>query len=95
VPPLESIIDAVERAYKDVEKGRYKLRDLALIAALTFTGCRIGEALQISREDVDLKNKTIRIRQLKKHGEFSRIEPIPSRLFWDIMEWYLRKNCGR
>jgi Site-specific recombinase XerD len=94
VPPLESLVDAVERAYRDVEKGRYRLRDLALVAVLTFTGCRLGEALALRREDVDVKNRTIRIRQLKKRGEFSRVVPVPSRLFWEIMERYLRKNPG-
>ena len=92
VVSLESVIDAVDRARRDVEKGRYKLRDLALVAILTYTGCRIGEALVLSREDIDFKSKTVRIKQLKKRGEFSRIVPVPSRLFWDIMEWYLRKT---
>jgi len=91
VPPLEALIDAVERAFRDVERGKYKLKDLALVSVLVFTGCKIGEALRLSREDIELENRAIRF---KKRGEFTRIVPVPSRLFWDVIEWYIRKYTG-
>ena len=91
VPPYRSLLDAVERAYNDVKQGRYKLKDLALVSVLVYTGCRIGEAIKLTREDVDLRERCIKLRQLKKRGEFQRVVPVPSDLFWEIMERYLRR----
>jgi len=91
VPRYESVIEAIKKALGDVRKGRYKLRDLALVAILAFTGCRIGEALKLGVKDVDIKSKTIRITQEKKREEFYRIVPIPSKLFWEIIKRYLRR----
>jgi site-specific recombinase XerD len=91
VPPYRALLEAVERAYNDVKQGRYRLKDLALVSVLVFTGCRIGEAVRLTREDVDVRERCIRIRQLKKRGEFQRVVPVPSGLFWEIMERYLRR----
>jgi len=91
VPPYPTLLASIERALKDVEEGKYKLRDLALISVLTFTGCRLGEALQITRSDIDKKNETVRIRQLKKKSEAYRVVPVPSTLFWSIIERYLNR----
>lgn len=33
----------------------------------------------------------MRIKQLKKRGDFYRIVPVPSRIFWEIVERYLRR----
>ena len=89
VPKYRELLEAVRRAYRDVAAGRYKIRDLALVAVLTFTGCRIGEVLQLTREDLDPRERVVRIRQLKKRGETFRLVPVPSELFWDIMESYM------
>jgi len=89
VPKYRELLEAVRRAYRDVSSGRYRIRDLALVAVLTFTGCRLGEALLLSREDLDPKDRVVRIRQLKKRGEAFRLVPVPSPLFWDIMDSYL------
>jgi len=91
VPKYEALVDAVKRAYNDVERGKYRLRDLALVATLTFTGCRLGEALKLKLKDLDFKEKTVKIRQEKKREEFIRVVPVPSRLYWDIMERYARR----
>lgn len=47
IPRFESLLEAIKKAWRDVERGKYRLRDLALIAILAFTGCRIGEALKL------------------------------------------------
>jgi len=91
VPKYEALVDAVKRAFSDVDKARYRLRDLALVATLTFTGCRLGEALKLKLGDLDFKEKTVRIRQEKKREEFTRVVPVPSRIFWDVMERYSRR----
>jgi integrase len=68
VPPYEALLDAVERLWNDYKRGKFKwferevedvvaLRDVALFAVLVFTGCRLGEALALTREDVDPKRK--------------------------------------
>ncbi len=89
VPKYESLVTAVRKAYSDVRRGRYRLRDLVLASILIFTGCRLGEALRLRGEDIDLKHRTIKIHQEKKGREFHRIVPVPSTLFWEIMERYL------
>jgi len=91
VPKYEALVDAVRRAYSDVDKARYRLRDLALVSVLVFTGCRLGEALKLKLGDLDFKEKTVKIRQEKKREEFIRVVPVPSRLFWDIMERYSKR----
>jgi len=95
VPKYRELLEAVKKAYRDVSSGRYRLRDLALVAVLTFTGCRIGEALLLSREDLDPRERTVRVRQLKKRGEAFRLVPVPSPLFWDIVDSYLWRAEGR
>jgi integrase len=58
-------------------------------------GCRIGEAVQLRRQDVDSKRRVIVIRQLKKRGEFQRVVPVLSNLYWKIwkiMTYYLERT---
>jgi site-specific recombinase XerD len=91
VPPYQSLLEAVEKAYNDVKQARYKLKDLALVSIIVYTGCRIGEAVKLTREDIDVRERCIKLRQLKKRGEFQRVVPVPSNLFWEIIERYLRR----
>jgi integrase len=93
VPPYPALLEAVKRAYNDVSKGRYNHRDLALVAIVVFTGCRIGEAVQLRRQDVDSKRRVIVTRQLKERGEFQRVVPVPSNLYWKIMTYYLERTA--
>ena len=90
-PSFEALVEAVKRAYRDVNEGVYRLRDLALVSVLTFTGCRLGESLALTKNDIDKKNKTVRIHQLKKRGDVVRVVPVPSPLFWEIIERYLNR----
>ena len=46
-------------------------------ATLTYTGCRISEALAARIADVDLANHTIRFRTLKRRHETWREVPLP------------------
>jgi len=94
-PRYEALLEAVKRARRDVENGKYRLRDLALVSALVFTGCRLGEALKLRAGDLDSRSKTVKILQEKKHAAHPRIVPVPSQTFWEIMERYLRRIPGR
>lgn len=91
IPRYESLLEAIKKAWRDVKKNRYRVRDLSLASILIFTGCRLGEALNLMVEDMDYENKTVKIHQEKKGEEFERIVPIPSQLFWTIVERYLKK----
>ena len=91
VPRYEALIEAIKKAYGDMSKGRYRLKDLTLVAILTFTGCRLGEALALRVRDLDLEAQTVRVRQLKKTYEMLRVVPVPSELFWEIIKRYLRR----
>ena len=95
VPRYEALVNAIKRAYEDVDKARYRLRDLALVVVLTYTGCRLGEALKLRVSDLDFKSKVVRIKQEKKRGEFTRLVPVPSKLFWEIMRRYVKRLAFR
>jgi len=93
VPPYPALLEAVKKAWSDVGRGKYSPRDLALVTTLVFTGCRIGEVVQLRRQDVDPKRKVVVIRQLKKREEFQRVVPVPSSLYWEIMTYYLERTA--
>jgi len=90
VPRFEALVAALRKALRDVERGRYRLRDLALVSVLVFTGCRVGELLRLRVSDLDSESRTVRILQEKKGCEFPRTVPVPSDLFWSIVERYVR-----
>jgi site-specific recombinase XerD len=52
-----------------------------------------GEAVQLRRQDVDIKRRAVVIRQLKKRGEFQRVVPVPSNLYWEILTYYLERTA--
>jgi integrase len=94
VPPYQALLDAVSRGWGDVQRGRYLLRDLALVSILIFTGCRLGEAMRISKSDLDFRGRAVRINQLKKREPFTRVVPVPSNLFWEVVRGYTERIAG-
>jgi len=94
-PRFEALYSGIRRAYRDVDNAKYKLRDLALVTVLAFTGCRLGEALKLRVCDLDPKAKTVRIMQEKKKTPHPRIVPVPAPIFWEVMERYLRRIPGK
>jgi len=95
VPKYRDLLEAIKRAYRDMDNGRYRIKDLALVTVMVYTGCRLGEALALTKEDIDTKERVVRIKQSKKRGEFYRVVPIPSGLFWEIMDRYLWRVEGK
>ena len=83
VPKYEALV------YKLKRMRKMRIRDRALIAVLVYLGCRLNEALSLRVRDLDFRNRTVRIRQLKKKGEFIRIVPVPSEYFWRVMREYV------
>ena len=96
VPRFEALVDALKKAYRAYLRGQYNLRDLVLLAVLIYTGCWLSEALALTRSDVDPVSRTVRILQLKKRDGriHPRIIPVPSTLFWRIMNEYLARLTG-
>jgi len=98
VPEYTALLDAVRKAYRDVENGKYRLKDLTLVATLVFTGCRLGEALALTKDDITIEKDgtvVVRIKQLKKGREFYRLVPVPSTLYRDIIKRYLTRVEGK
>ncbi len=82
------LVDAIKKM-----ENKVRLRDLALYALLVYTGIRLGEALRLKWPDVDFKNKTITIQQLKKRGDYVRVVVAHDALF-DILYRYKQKSIG-
>jgi integrase/recombinase XerC len=97
VPDYVALLDAIRKAYRDVENGKYRLKDLTLVATLVFTGCRLGEALNITKDDITIEKDgvVVKIKQLKKGREFYRLVPVPSTLYRDIVRRYLTRVEGK
>lgn len=72
-----------------MDNGRYRIKDLAFVSVLTFTGCRLGEALELTKADIDFKERVVKIRQKKKRALYFRLVPVPAGIFWDIMDRYV------
>jgi len=51
--------------------------------------------LRLRLEDLDFKERVVRIKQEKKRGEFVRVVPVPSKLFWEVAERYARRLLHR
>jgi len=94
VPRYEDVVLAVKRAYVDWRSGRFELRDLALVAFLAFTGCRLEEALGVARGDLDFEGRAVRLRRSVRGRVSERVVDVPARLFWDIMSLYTRSLDG-
>lgn len=65
------------------------LRDQVFIRVLYYTACRITELISILVSDVDLKNRVITIRHLKRRGKKYRQIPIDEETA-KLLEQYIR-----
>lgn len=64
-------------AVSDIAK---KAEARAFCLTLFYTGCRISEALELTSERVDLSEKTLVFRTLKRRERVYRVVPIPDEL---------------
>jgi Phage integrase family. len=62
VPKWEEVINFWEGVKNSSLKEEYKI----LLGFVLLTGLRISEVLNIKREDIDFKNKLVRIQQKRK-----------------------------
>ncbi|MDP8023783.1 MAG: tyrosine-type recombinase/integrase [Nitrososphaeria archaeon] len=91
VPDYGDLVSALMK-----NRSKLKLKDLAFVSFLAFTGARIGEALNLNWEDLDFKNRTVTIRQEKKRENYVRKVPVPNDFFWDILRRLREKrSTGR
>jgi len=66
IPSYPALLGAVKKMCNDVFHGGYRIKDLALVTTHVFTGCRIDEVVQPTRRGLDVKRRTVMIKQLKK-----------------------------
>jgi integrase len=76
VPKWEEVINFWEEVKNSNLKEEYKI----LLGFVLLTGLRISEVLSIKREDIDFKNKLVRIQQRKKRKEAYREVFVPDSL---------------
>lgn len=62
---------------------------------LAFTGCRISEALSLTRDSIDFEARHVIIRSLKKRGKrVFRAIPIPPDYLDALRRWLQRPGCS-
>ena len=86
IPSFESLVNAIEKAYK----RRYKLRDLVLVSILTFTGCKVRELLELKKRDFNYRNKVVSIPNKGRRVKYREV-PVDNPLFWEIVNQYLSR----
>ena len=71
-------------------RRRQRWRHFLLWLVLRYTGCRLGEALQIKdEEDLDFYRSEIRLPNLKRRGKTEyRWVPVPSKVFTEIARFW-------
>jgi site-specific recombinase XerD len=83
-PPPRALSDVeVERLLAVAAKG--ERRDELLVRLLLATGLRLGEALALEVQDVDLRRGEIRVRRAK--GDRPRVAYVPADLVPRLAEW--------
>jgi site-specific recombinase XerD len=67
-------------------------RDRIIIELILLTGLRVSEVLEITPDDIDFRNRTIRI-----HGKGSRDRTVypPHELFYDLRDYIADKGIER
>lgn len=59
--PVPKYLEKEDIAKVRQESEKISLRDQALVEFMLTTGCRVAEVFQLNQEDVDLKNRTVRV----------------------------------
>ena len=96
IPSWSQVNKLCKELYKLYLKKRTlkALRNYVLISLLTKTGIRLGELLEIRKQDVNLRSKTIIINQLKKRRKAVREIIIPPSLIPELSTYirYIRSD---
>jgi site-specific recombinase XerD len=88
-PPPRALSDVeVERLLQVA--GRGEARDALLVRLLLATGLRLGEALGLEVQDVDLERSTLAVRKAK--GDRPRTAYVPTELVQQLAEWVERRT---
>jgi len=83
IPQYDQVVRAIKRAYYRMDKGKYRLRDLSIIALMTYAGLRVKEILRLRKKDFDIENKTVRVE--------NRVIQVTDNMFWTIITRYLKR----
>lgn len=72
-----------------VQSARAQSTDIYIFCCMmAFTGCRISEALSLTRESVDFEAKAVIVKSLKKRGKMIyRAIPLPPKFLTTLARW--------
>ena len=76
---------------QEVEKiftSSERVRDVNILKLLYYTGLRVNEAIQLTKEDIYLKEKVVRIRAETTKTRRESFQPIPKPLLDILSFWY-------
>ena len=92
LPKENAVIAAIDRAHKetgaDERQTLYHLRNAAMLEIWASTGCRISEAANLKRDDLNPANMTAMVRGGK--GNKDREIVFSSKEAWDTVQAYLK-----
>ncbi|MEB3691278.1 MAG: site-specific integrase [Caldisphaeraceae archaeon] len=92
VPQYEELLAGLKKAFRDLSKGKYRLKDLALVSTLVFTGCRVGEAARLRWDDILWRQRALKVFQEKKGYEHPRVVPVPVDFYWNLLRKYKKRG---
>ena len=75
--------EEVEKIFSVTEK----IRDVLILKTLYYTGLRVNELIQLTKEDINFKEKVIRIRAETTKTRQEAIQPIPKKLIDSLESW--------
>jgi len=80
----------MRRAYEDVKRGNYRIRDLALAAMAFMTGTGVEDLLELRVDDIYLEDRRLVIRERTREGFVKKRIRVDDDLFWGIISDYLK-----
>lgn len=75
--------EEVEKMFSSLER----VRDILILKTLYFTGLRVNELIQLRKEDINFKEKVIRIRAETTKTRQEAMQPIPKKLIDALENW--------
>jgi len=80
----------LRRAYEDVKRGNYRIRDLALAALAFMTGTGVEDLLELRVDDIYPEDRVLVIRERTREGFVRKRIRVDDDLFWGIISDYLK-----
>lgn len=78
----------IQQVWKSVDTNEY----ISVILMLIYTGCRIGELLDLKKENINLEEKWFDVIQSKTESGIRRV-PIAEKVYPYFKKWIEKNNC--